>query len=302
MIRLVGAAFVAASVLFSVTPAQAATGVFVAPARVDVSFKPTDGAVKLDLKVINRSTYRDSFTVAPVDLLVRDNAPYPAGATPYGTSAHTTLTPNAFTLDPGQSIVVKVVLDVSAHRPMFGGLLVTPAVNGSGILAIPEVLVPITLAPLDWQGQLQGVNLALAPVRLKVPFLQESGPIVASAQVRNDGDFFARAYSTFEFSSFGHAFLRVQAPPGDAMPGQIAVTSATTRQALQVDGNAVDTAPWLCVCQVTVRTYAQLGNQRTVVPVVQTTTVIVLPWRLAGLVLAIIGGAWWGTRRRRRSS
>lgn len=291
---------VGALVVFSMR-AQAATGVEVAPARIDVSFKPDAGTLAIDLKVTNRSDYRDTFTVTPVDLVVRDNTPYPAGATPYGTSAHITLTMATLMLDPKQVATVRATFDVSQHRPLFGGILVTPQVSSKpGVYAIPSVLVPITLAPLDSNGQLAGVDLALTPTHLDVPSVMESGPISVKASLRNSGSFFERAYSTFTYSSFGHPFLVVNAPPGDALPGQLAVTGATTRQRLEATGQTVDTAPLACWCTITVQTYAQLGDQQTVVPVVQTATVIVLPWRLAGLVLAVVFGATIGARRARR--
>ena len=128
----------------------------------------------------------------------------------------------------------------------------------------------------------------------------ESGPLSATATLRNSGNTYERVLSTYEFSNLGRAFLTVQAPPTSAMPGATASTRATTVQRLEVGGSTVDTAPWLCVCQVRVSTVAWLAGRQTD-PVIQTRTVLIFPWRLAGVVLgllALLAASRWLWRRR----
>ena len=302
---------------FALTPLSAmavggSTGVQVAPARVDLPIKPSDNTITTDLKVRNRGSARNSFSVSVVDVVVHGFPESLApGSTPYSLAALTTITPSTLTLDPGQEGTARVSFDVSRHRPVLGALLVRPAGEpGStatgqraiGLIAVPEALVTVSMAPVGQTGELlPSVSLGLDPVSLQVPAFVESGPIVVRSTVRDTGTFFERLTADYTFSGFGHPFLTVKGVPADAMPGQTGSTAATTRQRLEASGQSVETTPVLCLCQVTVLTYAELAGRRTITPAaVQTAYVVVFPWKIALAVVLMLSMALaWRTLRRR---
>ncbi len=280
-------------------PAHASIGLLVAPARIDLAERPSDSTITRQLSVANRGSGRDTFSISAVDVVVHDGIPesLPPSSTPYSLSTITSIRPSTLTLDPGKEGTVKVAFDVSAHKPVLGALLVVPqqqaaadtapSGNGSvGMITLPRALVIVSAAPVEASGELlPSISLGVAPVTLNAPTLVESGPITATATLRNSGNTYERVFSTYEFSNLGHVWLRVQAPPSSAMPRGSATTAATTRQRLEASGQSVDTAPWLCLCEVKVSTYAWLANRATTPPVVQTATVIIFPWRIAGIML-----------------
>jgi hypothetical protein len=285
-------------------PAQAgAVGVLVAPARIDLAIKPADTTLEQDLSVTNRGSVADTFTVSAVDLVIVAGIPevLPADSTPYSAAAVATLSPSTLTLNPGKSGTVAVTFDVSGHKPLLGGLLVVPGQQASagtaigaggggiGVSTVPQALVIVSAGPVDATGELlPAVQLGVAPVDLKLPEFIDSGPINASAILRDSGNVYERVFSTYEFSNLGRDFLTVKAPPSSAMPGKTTTTSATTKQRLEAGGQAVDTAPWLCVCQVRVSTVAWLADRQTVPAVIQTRWVVIFPWRLAGALLVVL--------------
>ncbi len=291
--------------------AGASVGVLVAPARLDLAIKPDDTTLERDLTVLNRGSATNTFKVSAVDVVIAQGVPevLPPGSTPYSSAAITTLSVSTLTLDPGKSGIVRVSFDVSGHRPLLGALLVVPGQQASagggtgrvGIAALPEALVTVSAGPVDSTGELlPSVLLGLAPVSLPLPMFAESGPLSATATLKNSGNVYERVLSTYQFSNLGRPFLTVEAPPTSAMPGARASTQATTLQRLEVGGSTVDAAPWLCVCQVRVSTVAWLAGRQTD-PVVQTATLIVFPWRLAGAVLGLLAlfiVARWLWRRR----
>jgi hypothetical protein len=280
--------------------AGASVGVLVAPARLDLAIKPDDTTLERDLTVLNRGSAPNTFTVSAVDVVIAQGVPevLPPGSTPYSSATITTLSTSTLTLNPGKSGIVRVNFDVSGHKPLLGGLLVVPgqqasggtagAGSGVGISTTPEALVTVSAGPVDSTGELlPSVLLGLAPVSLPLPMFAESGPLAATATLRNSGNSYERVLSTYQFSNLGRAFLTIQAPPTSAMPDATASTRATTVQRLEVGGSTVDTAPWLCVCQVRVSTVAWLAGRQTD-PLVQSQTVLIFPWRLAGVVLGLL--------------
>lgn len=286
----------------SPAPAHASVGLLVSPARIDLALKPSDATLERDLTVVNAGSGTNRLHVAVVDVLVNHGAAeiLPLGSTPYSAVRIATLSQSTLSLDAGRQAVVRVRFDVSGHRPFLTGLLVTADV-GSGT-QIPQVLVTVSAAPVDATGELlQSVQIGLAPVRLSLPALDESGPIDATATLRNNGNTYERVFSTYEFSTFGHTWLRVQAEPSSAMPGATASTSAGTVQRLEASGQAVDTAPWACICEVRVSTVAWLADRQTTPPVVQSQWIVIFPWRVALLVLIGLGlliASRWLWRRR----
>jgi hypothetical protein len=296
-------------------PVQAsAVGVLVAPARIDLAIKPADTTLEQDLSVTNQGGAADTFTVSAVDLVIVAGIPevLPASSTPYSAAAVATLRPSTLTLAAGKSGTIRVSFDVSGHKPLLGGLLVVPGQQGSagatgagrgvGISTAPQALVIVSAGPVDATGELlPAVQLGVSAVDLKLSGFIDSGPINVSASLRDSGNVYERVFSTYEFSNLGRDFLTVKAPPSSAMPGKTTTTSATTRQRLEGGGQAVDTAPWLCVCQVRVSTVAWLADRQTVPAVVQTRWVVIFPWRVAGTVLgllALLVVARWLWRRR----
>jgi len=229
------------------TPASASIGVQVAPVRFDLVVRPDDQSLNRELYVVNRGSAENTFSVTPVDLVISRGVPeiLPPRSTPYSVAGIASVNPSTFTLAPEKTAKVVVSFDVSSHRPMLGGLLVVPAVQPApsesggplGVKTQPQALVIVSAGPVDQSGELlSSVNLDLAPVSIALPGLLEAGPITATVTLRNTGNTYERVFSTFEFSNLGHVFLRVGASPTSAMPGDTAVTSASTRQRLEAGG------------------------------------------------------------------
>jgi hypothetical protein len=299
------------SLSLAVLPAPSSVGMQVAPARIDLAIKPDDAILKRSLTIQNRGGSATTFTVSAVDLVIVQGVPevLPANSTPYSSAARTSLNPSTLTLGPGKSGVVKIAFDVSGQKPMLGGLLVVPEQQAGtsdgtstggrvGIATTPEALVTVSAGPVDATGELlPSVTLGLEAVSLPLPTLLESGPLIATATLRNTGNTYSRILSSYTFSNLGHAFLTVEAPPTSAMPGQTASTGATTRQRLEAGGQALDTAPWLCVCEVRVSTVAWLADRQTA-PVIQKRWVVIFPWRVVSLValVLILSAVLWRRR------
>lgn len=285
-------------------------GVLVTPARLDLAVKPGETSIKRELIILNKGVGQDTFSIEPIDLVISNGTTelLPAHSTPY--AAEVSIAPQTLTLGPGKLGKVTVSFDTSRQPVFFGGLVIAStatsapqrgAGQGVGVVVRTQIVVPFSAAPVDSSGYLlPSLRLSAKPAGLNLPLVIEGGPIIAESTLRNDGNVYARLFSRYEFSQLGRDFLTVSDVVGSAMPGGYSTTSASTRQRLERGGGLLDVAPLFCVCQVTVTTHAWLANQETTVPVTQSATVLVLPYRLLlGLLWLVVAGVL-ATRMRRR--
>ena len=312
-----GTAAIAAVVSFLVaspllaTPPKPSQGVLVTPARLDLAIKPGETSIKRELTILNQGVSPDTFAIRPTDLIVTNGTTelLPSHSTPY--AAEIVIAPQTLTLAPGTTGKVTVTFDTSARPVFFGGLVIgsvsPPAdhpVGGVGILVATQIVVPVSGAPVDAQGELlPEINLTAQPAGLRIPWLLESGPINVSASARNTGNIYQRQLIRYEFSNLGRTFLTVDGLTQAAMPNGIATTSTSTLQHLERGGGLLDTAPLFCVCKVRAEIRASIAGRATQ-PVVQEGYVLVLPYRgvmlmLAALIASILARRLVLTRVRR---
>jgi len=289
-------------------------GVLVLPARFDLAVKPGEMSIARELVVMNTGTAPDTYSIQSTDLVVSNGTTelLPAHSTPY--AADVAITPATLALNPKQQGKVTVRFDVSKQPVFFGGLVIastsapTPqTTTGVAVLTRTQIVVPFSAAPVDDTGELlPEIHLAIEPAGLRLSGLkvgplwfQESGPIVATATARNDGDVYERQLAGYEFSAEGRTFLKVDGLTQSAMPGGSASTRTSTVQALEHDGGLIDTSPIFCFCGVRAEIRGSIAERATA-PVTESAYVVVLPFRALLIVLAVVLGALWGARRRQR--
>jgi hypothetical protein len=309
VVHFAGAAIAAALVLASpadVGAAGQALGLAVSPARLE--FKVPAGTTRLEseFQVANRGSQPVTVEVALADVVIDRTGTWqllPAGSTPYSFPA--VFTPSTLQLGVGQVATVRLSAQLTSPRPMLGGALVHPVAAASaagagstGLRVNPDILVPLVAAPVGSSGVVEGVELSGRAAGIQAPQFAEHGPLQVTSEVANSSSFYERSFVTIEWSWLGHVFLRIDEPPVGTFPGGVARTSAST--VVQVPGaGAVDVAPWFCVCKVTTTTHLTLLDS-TAPPIIQSAWVVVVPWRLLALVVAVLGGVAWGARARRR--
>lgn len=322
LIRRIVAASIVLAAAFVLGPATAyaaqpvllvdAPAVLVTPARLELALPDNTDRLSGSLIVANNGAATANVTIQIVDFTVQRSAYQflPAGSTPYSIAAAISLSVSHATLRPGVQLPVSYTLQLPApHRPLAGAIIVAtdaPSAaaipGGSGALSlIEQVAVPVLAIPTNAGGLAEQLRLTVAPAGLNLPWVAEGGPLAVTAHLRNSGNVIGRADSWTEFSSFGRTFLRAEAPPAVVLPGAQATTTSDTRAAVVNSLEKVDTAPLVCLCHVVVTSRLILLDQASPT-VTQDGYVLIAPWRLLAVVLAVLGGVyvgWWRVRRRR---
>src|SRR5262249_14750283 len=143
------------------------------------------------------------------DVVVQRGAfqPLPAGATPYSLNGLVKVDKPNLSLKPGQDQTVTLVVSGRQPERLHAGLLTaTPTMvnstSGGGFFLRPQpsISVPLVVSPVDSNGKLTSALRAQAG-GLRVPRILESGPLIVAAEVKNSGDTFGRAQTTFKFST-----------------------------------------------------------------------------------------------------
>lgn len=313
-----GASFALA--LVGVLPASAAgstpyAAIEVAPARVELAV-PDGRPVHSTFVVANLSTSAETVQVVQADFTVA-NQTYQfmqAGATPWSIAAGLSLSATDLLLQPqGQAKVELTYTPITQTALRAGVLIFIPTVAGAvrapgagaGAVIKQQVVVPVLAVPAGTNGSLDtSVTLSASPAGMSLPSafgwpqlsFQEAGPITATATFRNTGNALARFDTWFTWSNLGRDFLQTEAPPGIALPGTTATASGSTKLLLPGQAVMADTAPMFGIIRVHASSSLILLSQRSQ-ETSQDRVVVVAPWRALGLVLAIVGGAWWGARR-----
>jgi hypothetical protein len=285
-------------------------GVVVAPARLD--FKLRSGQqddLDSSFQVANKGAQPQPVEINLSDVVIDKTGAWqllPPGSTPYGFNA--SIEPSRLTLAVGATSTIKVSIHVGAPRPMLGGVLVHPVISsstapGTGGLAIhPDILIPLTAAPVDPSGVIEGVELSGEAAGIQLPMFAESGPLSVTSAVTNTANFYERSFVRVEMANLGRTFLTIQEPPIGTFPGGTARTTACSIVVVPVAGR-VDTVPWFCICTVSTISNLTLLDS-TAPPITQSATMIVAPWRLLLGLLGLMVGASLGwrfrSRRRRR--
>ncbi len=307
------AATVAASlVLFGATaaaaPAPVAIGIGVTPARLEWKLPVGTREVHSDVLVFNRSSGPVDVQVSLSDVAINHSGAWQllaAGSTPYSFPA--TFTPDHFMLAKNGSLKVAVTASVASLRPLFGGALIQPvatastgvASGGIGYHVNTNLLVPLVAAPVGSSGVVEGVELSGRAAGLTVASLVEHGPIAATVAARNTSSFYERAFTTVEYSAWGHTYLTLDLPPVGTFPGTVAQSTATS--VVQAPGaGTIDPSPWIGLVHVTATTHLVLLDS-SASAIVQDRWVVIFPWRLGLGLLALLCG-WQLIRRVRRST
>lgn len=292
----------------SALPAHAAgsVGLAVSPARLDFKVPAGVSDLSSSFQVANKGSDPVAVEIKLEDVVIDKAGAWqllPAGSTPYSFPA--TFTPSTLTLAVGKSATIKVAAHVSS-RPLLSGVLVHPvsssstAAGSTGLNISPDLLIPLTAAPVDASGVVQGVELSGKAAGIQLPMFAESGPLTVTSSVQNTAAFYERAFVRVEMANLGRTFLTIQEPPVGTFPGGTARTTASSIVDAPGAGR-IDTVPWFCVCRVTTTSNLTLLDS-TAPAITQSATVLVAPWRLLlGLLwfmLVFVVTLRWQRRRR----
>jgi hypothetical protein len=290
----------------------------VAPARVELAVVNTQ-AVRSSFVVANLSTSAETVQIVQADFTIA-SATYQfmqAGSTPWSIAAGLQLSKTDLLLPPLSQAAVQLTYTPITQTALRAGVLIfIPTIvgparassGGAGAVIKQQVVVPVLAVPAGSDGQLDTrVTLSGIPTGMElldaftiggISFL-ESGPIRGRATFRNTGNAIGRFDTFFVYSNLGRDFLSTEAPPGVALPGQSSSAMGSTKVTLPGQGT-VDTTPMFCICRVHASSSLVLLGQRSP-ETSQDRYVVIAPWRALGLLMAVLGGVWWGVGRRRRS-
>ncbi|HUZ68648.1 MAG TPA: hypothetical protein VMU65_02960 [Candidatus Saccharimonadales bacterium] len=309
-IATLGRAAIAAAflTLLIAAPTHASTGyafgVAVAPARLEFKVPAGVTALHSQFAVANKSTFAVVVQLSLTDIVIDKRGVWeqlPPGSTPYSFPA--VLTPTTLRLQVGETATVRLSAHVSP-RPLLGGVLVHPvssmsaAPGTTGVQINPDILIPLVAAPVDSSGVVQGVELAGSPAGIALPMLVEHGPLAVTSSAQNTSAFYERAFTTVEYANFGHTYLTVNEPPVGVFPGGIARSTASSIVHTDQAGD-IDVTPWFGLIKVTTTTHMTLLDS-TAPPIVQTAWVLVVPYRVALVLLGLLVACTLGWRWRRR--
>lgn len=295
----------------------------VAPSRIELPVSNSE-PVKREITIANLSASPETVEIQNEDFTVNSDGAYvwlAPNSTPWSIAPGLTVSAKLPNLDIAPRSTIKVDLTyfpITTTALRAGALLFIPHVlgdtegtsssGGFGVNVKVQAIVPVLAIPTGSDGKLDSrVKLVASPVSLDIPdalnlfgvsFI-ESGPIQAHAVYRNTGNAIARLDPWFAWSNLGKTFLRSESPPAVALPGELSKASASTVLTLPGQASSVDVTPMFCIC--TVRSsgrYVLLAE--TSAEASQSQLVVVAPFRIIGITLAVLGGIWWGARQARR--
>lgn len=285
----------------------------VAPARVELAVTGT-GPVTSAFNVANLSTTAEVVTIQQVDFTVVNDAyqVLPVRATPWSIAAGLVLTSTRLTLAPkSQAVVGLTYTPLSQVAVRAGALLFTPTVVtstspvGMTVAIVEQVMVPILAVPSGSDGRLDSrVHLAgrTGPLDLLSVLswggisFQEPGTIQARSTWTNAGNAIGRWDVWTTWANLGQTYAQVESPPAVSLPGQ--TVSVTADTAVDVDHHGrVELTPTFGIVTVHAEGRLVLLGQSSDQLSTGDRLVIVAPWRILGLVLAIVVFAWWGRQR-----
>ncbi len=290
----------------------------VAPARLELPV-PNNQPIKRTFLVTNLSTSPESIEILSTDFTISADGSYvwlPANSTPWSIAPGLSIISSAErTLDmaPRSSLKVQLTyypLTTTALRagavlfePKLIGSATTPA--GTGAVIKQQAIVPVLAIPAGSDGKLDSrVILAGEPVSLSLPGTLNIGPISfaepgtlhVSATFKNTGNALSRFDPWVTWSNVGRDFWRQELPPAIAMPGGIATVNGSTTANLPGQG-VTDLAPIFGIIRVRISATPVLLGE-TGPTAVQERWLVVAPWRILGLIAAVLFGAGWALRRR----
>lgn len=313
----------AIAVALSFIPASADTtptpyaAVEVAPARVEMPV-PDGRIIRRQFSIANLSSSPETVAIEPVDFTITDDGTYEwlqPGATPWSIAPGLTVSAVSVHLAPKTATKLTVTyLPIVTDHIRAGALLFTPTLDGAadgsagnfGVAVKVQAIVPVLAIPSGSNGKLdQRVKLASQPISLHLSGVLNVGPISFAepgvlhvhATFRNIGNALVRFDPWVTWSNLGRDFWNQELPPAVAMPNQDATVNGSTTANLPGQGT-VDLTPTFGIVRVRVTaTPILLGEAGPTAT--QERWVIVAPFRIIGLVLAVLLGAYVGARRAR---
>jgi hypothetical protein len=291
----------------------------VAPARLELPV-PNNQPIKRTFTVTNLSTSPETVEILSTDFTVSADGSYvwlPANSTPWSIAPGLSITSAERALDiaPRSSIQVQLTyfpITTTALRAgavLFEPKLIGPAAApaGTGIVIKQQAIVPVLAIPAGSDGKLDSrVTLAGEPVSLSLSGVLNVGPLSfaepgalhVSATFKNTGNALFRFDPWVTWSNLGRDFWRQELAPAIAMPGQRATVNGSTTANLPGQG-ITDLAPIFGIVRVRVTaTPILLGEAGPTAA--QERWVVIAPWRILGVLCAVLGGIYWGARRARR--
>lgn len=206
--------------LFRINAQDAGQAIEISPPSQELEVEPGE-SYTLTVKIRNKSATQLPIEVRVEDFVATGDEGQVALVEegPWSVSSWTTISPDSFTLNPGETQEVEAQIDVpsdGAAGGRYGSLVFS--VTGereAGAAAVSQEIGSLFLIRIAG-----AVDEQMSLVSFSAPKFSEYGPIPFSMKFRNEGNIHSRAYGLINVTNmFGHKIADIVVPPTNVFPG-----------------------------------------------------------------------------------